>query len=179
LKIPWYWMLGIALMILTAVILGAIQTTLWYLVLGRFPAPMFWLIILVYITVTRPLWESTLMTYLLTLATAPFTALPYEAVLVYCLTLMLLLTLIRERVFWGGPTYFMLMVGFASVAAPLIYWMISRWFDKNPLVFPEIFDWLISACLTTLFSLPLYRLYQWFDKIASQDVGAEGRVGPR
>ncbi|MGZ3723212.1 MAG: hypothetical protein ACXVA9_09795 [Bdellovibrionales bacterium] len=178
-KIPWYWILGICLMIATVVILAAVQTTLWFLVFGRFPAPMFWLIVLVYLSVTRPLWEATMMTYLLSFAVAPFTASPYEVVLVFCLGLMVLLFLIRERVFWGGPTYFMLMVGGASLAAPVLYWLVSRWLDKNPLYVPEIFDWLISGCLTTLFSLPLYRLYQWYDVIASQDAFAEGRVGPR
>ena len=178
-KIPWYWLLGLGLMIFTAVLLSALQSSLWFLVFGRFPAPLFWLIILVYVSVTRPLWESTLSVYLLTLACAPFTAFPIEAMLVYCLLLMLLLNVIRERAFWGGPTYFMLMVGVASIAAPILFWMASRWFDKNPLFFPDIFDWLISAGLTTLCSLPIYRLYQWYDHIASQDAGAEGRVGPR
>jgi hypothetical protein len=179
LKIPWYWMLGIVLMIATVLVLSAAQTTLWFLVFGRFPAPMFWLIALVYISVTRPLWEATLLTYFLSFAVAPFTASPFEAVLVFCLALMVLIFAIRERVFWGGPTYFMLMVGGASLAAPLMYWIISRWLDKNPLSFPEIFDWLISGCLTTLCSLPLYRLYQFYDHIASQDAGSESRVGPR
>ena len=166
-------------MVLTVVILAAVQTTLWFLVFGRFPAPMFWLIVLVYVSVTRPLWEATMMTYLLSFAVAPFTASPFESVLVFCLALTVLIFLIRERVFWGGPTYFMLMVGGASVAAPIIYWIASRWLDKNPLFVPEIFDWLISGCLTTLFSLPLYRLYQFYDYVGSLDAGNEGRVGPR
>src|ERR1035437_529301 len=98
-------------MIVTVLILAAVQTSLWFLVFGRFPAPMFWLVVLVYISVTRPTWEATLVTYLLSFAIAPFTALPFEGVLVYCLLLMLSIILIRERVMWGGLTYFMLMVG--------------------------------------------------------------------
>jgi hypothetical protein len=166
-------------MISTVVLLAAAQTSLWFLVFGRFPAPMFWLVVLVYVSVTRPLWEATLMTYLLSFAVAPFTASPFEEVLVFCIALMLLVFLIRERVFWGGPTYFMLMVGGASLAAPILYWLVSRWLDRVPLYVPEIFDWLISGCLTTLFSLPLYGLYKWYDLIASQDAGDVGRVGPR
>jgi hypothetical protein len=179
LKIPWYWLLGLSLMIFTVVAFSAVQTSLWFLIFGRFPAPMFWLVVLVYISVTRPLWEATLFTYLLTFAIAPFTASPFEAILVFSLGLMLLIMLVRERVFWGGPTYFMLMVGGTTLAAPILYWMTSRWIDKKPLYFPDIFEWLIAGCLTTLFSLPIYRLYQWYDQIASQDAGREGRVGPR
>ena len=178
-KIPWYWLLGIVLMVFTAMVLSAAQTSLWFLVLGHFPPPMFWLIVLVYVSVTRPLWEATFMTYLLSLTIVPFTAAPFEAVLVFCLLLTVLIFLFRERVFWGGPTYFMMMVAGTSLAAPLIYWGVSRWLDKSPLSIPDIFDWLLSGCLTALFSLPMYRLYQWFDAIASQDAGAEGRVGPR
>ncbi len=166
-------------MTMTALILAAAQTSLWFLVFGRFPSPMFWLIILVYVSVTRPLWEATLVTYLLCAVTAPYTVFPFEALLVYCLSLMVLMVLIRERVFWGGPTYFMLMVAAASVSAPVLFWITSRVIDKSPLSFPNIFDWLISGCLTTLCCLPIYRLYQWFDVIASQDAGAESRVGPR
>jgi hypothetical protein len=178
-KVPWYWLLGLGLMMLSAIVLSALQTSLWFQLFGRFPAPMFWLITLVYFGVTRPLWEATLGIYLLVIVCAPFTVFPFAAFLVYALMLMLILILIRERVFWGGSTYFMLMVGVACVSAPILFWICSRWFDKNPLFLPAIFDWLIASGLTALFSLPLYRLYQWIDKIASQDAGADVRVGPR
>ncbi len=178
-KIPWYWALSLFLMLATAALFTAFQTSLWFLVLGRFPAPMLWLIILVYMSVTRPLWEATLMTYLLTFVFSSFTVFPFEAMMIYGLLLMLSLILIRERVFWGGPTFFMLMVGVASLAAPFLFWLCSRWFDKNPLFIPEVFDWLISALLTMLFSFPVYRLYQFYDRVSLMDAGSEGRVGPR
>ena len=178
-KIPWYWGLSLILMLATAAIFTAFQTSLWFLVLGRFPAPMLWLIILVYMSVTRPLWEATAMTYLLVFIYASFTVLPFEAMLIYCLLMMLILILIRERVFWGGSTFFMLMVGVASLSAPILFWLTSRWFDKNPVFIPEVFDWLISALLTMLFSFPVYRLYQWYDRISLMDAGSENRVGPR
>lgn len=178
-KIPWHWLLGLILIMLTASFLAAIQSSLWFLVFGSFPAPMFWLVILVYVSVTRPLWEATLTTYLLCAVTAPFTVFPFGAWLIYCLLLTVLLLLIRERVFWGGPTYFMLMVGVASLTAPILFWICSRWFDKYALYIPAIFDWMIAACLTALFSLPLYRLLQWFDKISTAEIGGDNRVGPR
>lgn len=178
-KIPWYWLLSLILMIFTAAFFSAVQTSLWFLVFGRFPAPMLWLVVLVYMTVTRPLWEATLMTYFLAFVYSSFTVFPFEAFLIYCLILMLILILLRERMFWGGPTFFMLMVGVASLSAPITFWFCSRWFDRNPLFIPDIFDWLISALLTVLASLPVYRLYQWFDRVALMDAGSEGRVGPR
>lgn len=178
-KIPWYWILSILLMLGTAMVLGGAETGLWFLLFGSFPAPMLWLIVLVYTVVTRPLWEATLMTYLLCFVNSAFTIFPFEALLVYSLILMGSLILVRERVFWGGPTYFMLLVGLASVAAPILFWFTSRWFDKNPVYIPEIFDWSISALLTMLCSLPIYRIYQWFDKVALLDAGSESRVGPR
>lgn len=178
-KIPWYWLLSLFLMVFTALLLAATQTSLWFLIFGRFPPPFFWLVILVYISATRPLWEAVMMTYLLTFVNAGFTAFPFEAMLVYSLCLMVLLFLIRERVYWGGPTFFMLMVAAASLSAPILFWLTSRWFDKNPVVIPELFDWLISALLTMLASLPIYRLYAWYDHIALFDAGSEERVGPR
>src|SRR5262249_40221934 len=156
----------------------ACETSLWFLVFGRFPPPMFWLIVLVYASVTRPLWEAVLITYLLTFTLAPFTVVPVNSLLIFCLMLMVFTVLIRERVYWGGPTFFMLMVGSASVAAPIAFWVLSRWSERNPLPYPGIFDWLISACLTTLFSLPLYGLYQWIDRVAAEDTVSDGRVGP-
>lgn len=178
-KIPWHWILSLGLVLLTAVVLVAFETSLWFLVFGRFPAPMFWLIILVYVSVSRPLWEAVLIAYLLSFALAPFTVVPFNIMLVFCLTLLVITVLIRERVFWGGPSYFMLMVGAVSIAAPIVFWILSRLSERNPVAVPEIFDWLISACLTTLFSLPIYALYQWYDRIAAQDALTEGRVGPR
>jgi hypothetical protein len=179
LKIPWPWILSLVLIVVTAVVMVAGTCSLWFLVFGRFPAPMFWLIILVYVSVTRPLWEAVLLTYLLSICLTPFTIVPFNALLIYCLMLLVLTVMIRERVYWGGPTYFMLMVGAASIASPVLFWLLSRWSERNPLVFPEIFDWLISACLTALFSLPVYQLFQWYDRIAAQDSLSEGRVGPR
>lgn len=166
-------------MVFTSLLLSAMQTSLWFLVFGRFPAPMLWLVVLVYCAVTRPLWEATMMTYLLCFANASFTAFPFEALLVFSLVLMLALILIRERVYWGGPTFFMLMVGLATLAAPAMFWLTSRYFDKNPVFIPEIFDWVIAALLTVLAALPIYRLYAWFDRVALLDAGSEGRVGPR
>lgn len=119
------------------------------------------------------------MVYLLTLVNSGFSVLPFEVFLVFQLVMMLVLFLIRERVYWGGPTFFMLMVGVAAVSSPILFWILSRWFDKNPIFIPEIFDWLISALLTVLFSLPIYHLYDWFDRISMMDSGSEGRIGPR
>lgn len=179
-KIPWYWILSIILMVGTTMVLNGLQTSFWYLLFGSFPPPLFWLIVLVYMSVTRTLGEATFMTYILAFVNSSFTAFPFEAMLVYCLAMMFMLMLIRERVYWGGPTFFMLMVGVASLSAPIIFWIASRVFEKNPVFIPAIFDWLISALLTMLFSLPLYRLYQAFDAVASQDAGApEGHIGPR
>jgi hypothetical protein len=179
LKIPWYWLLGLAMMIVSATVFTAFQTSLWFLIFGNFPAPMFWLILLVYVSVTRALWEATLTVYLLTASIAQFTIFPFEGMLIFCLLMMIALVLIRERVFWGGATYFMLMVGVASLAAPIFYWLCSRWIDKNPIFIPDIFDWLITGGLTVVFSPPLYRLYQWIDRFSEQDAGAESRLGPR
>jgi hypothetical protein len=178
LKIPWYWLISLGLLLIAATVFGAFQTSLWYLVFGSFPSPMLWLVLLVYVSVTRPLWEATLTTYLLTLVNTSFTAFPFEAMLVYSLILMVTLILVRERVFWGGPTFFMLMVGAASLSAPIFFWATSRWFDRNPLFIPQVFDWMIAALLTLLASLPVYRLCQWFDRISLMDAGSEGRVGP-
>jgi hypothetical protein len=179
LKVPWHWLIALALLTLTVLGLEAAGTSLWFLVLGSFPAPMFWLITLVYVSVTRPLWEATMITYLICLVSAPFTVFPFEGFLIYSLMLMGFIMVIRERVFWGGPTYFMLMVALTSLSAPILFWLDSRWFDKNPLHFPRIFEWLIAGLLSTLFSLPLYRLYQRLDRFANQDAGSEGWVGPR
>ncbi len=178
-KIPWFWMISIVLIMAMAVVLNGVQCAFWYLIFGSFPPPLMWMVVLVYMSVTRTLWEATLMTYLLTLVNTSFTAFPFEALLVYSLALMFMLMLIRERVFWGGPTYFMLMVGVASLTAPILFWIASRWFDKNPVFIPQIFDWLISGLLTMLFSLPVYRLFQFFDVVASQDAGSESHIGPR
>lgn len=178
-KIPWFWLISIVLVMALTVVMNGFQCAFWYLLFGSFPPPLLWLVALVYMSVTRTLWEATLMTYLLTFVNASFTAFPFEAMLIYSLALMFMLMLIRERVFWGGPTFFMLMVGVASLTAPILFWLTSRWFDKNPVFIPQVFDWLISGLLTVLFSLPVYRLFQLLDIVAMQDAGSEGHIGPR
>ena len=178
-KVPWFWLLSLALMLTTDLAFNATQSSLWFLVFGRFPPPLAWLVVLVYMSVTRPLWEAAMMTYLLTFVNSGFTVFPFEALLIYSLALMVVLFLIRERVYWGGPTFFMLMVGAASTSAPILFWLTSRWFDRNPAPAPDFWAWVLSALLTLLASLPIYRLYAWFDRVALLDAGSEGRVGPR
>lgn len=178
-KIPWHWLLSLLPFVVLLLVINGIQTSLWYLLFGSFPPPLFWLIVLTYVSVTKPLWEATLLTYILSLATAGFTAFPLEAFLVYNLAFMLMLMFIRERVFWGGATFFMLMVGVSSATAPFLYWLASRWFDKNPVFIPQVFDWVISALLSMVFSVPIYAICQAIDNVATKDAGAEGHIGPR
>lgn len=178
-KWPWLWLSGVALFAIAAILLNGIQSGFWYLVFGGFPPPLMWLVALVYVSVTRPLWEATVLTYVLTLVNAAYTIVPFEALLVFSVALMFALMLIRERVYWGGSAYFMLMVGVASLMAPVFFWLTSRWFDKNPIFIPEIFDWLISGLLTMLVSLPLYYVFQLIDAISNHDAVSEGTLGPR
>jgi hypothetical protein len=177
-RIPWPRILSPLVIVLIATLLSGASTTLWFLVFGSLAAPMLWLIVLVYVSMSRRLLEATFLTYLLTMVHASFTAFPASSLLIHHLTLVGLLVLIRERAFWGGPTYFMLMTSVASILALPLFWLISRAVDSSPLAVPELWDWLLSILWTVAFSLPLYLLFSKLDQWSFADAG-EGALGPR
>lgn len=170
-KLPWQPVLSVLFLLVVTAALTSFQTSLWVLALGGFPPPLFWLMMLVYVGVTRTPGPAVLIYYPMTLIISSFTVYPFEHFLLLNMLLLGAVLLVKGRIFWPGPTYFTLLCGSLSLVAPIVFWMISRVLDKNPVFLPEIFTWVVSGLMTMLVSLPIYR----FLEVVEKAIQAEGR----
>jgi hypothetical protein len=173
----WRWLLGIIVLVACTFGLTAIQTSLWFLIMGSFPPPLFWLMMLIYVALTRSLPQAIMYYYLLTMVISSFTVFPFEHFLLMNTIMLMLLLIVKGRIFWPGTSFYVLACGASALIAPLIFWTLSRLLDKNPLFMPEIFSWLVSALMTMLVSMALYNILRWFDRILlaegrSENIGA-------
>jgi hypothetical protein len=177
LKNHWLIALNIAFFAILTSLLSALQTSLWFQVLGPFPPPQFWIVILTYSILNRHLWEGVLMTYILTLVIASFTAYPIENFLLVNMGCLMFISFIKNRIYLSSPTYFMLMSGSTLLVYDILFTILSQFADKNPIHHPAVFDWIISLLLTMLASLPLYRFLKWVDNWTDRNETAETTSG--
>lgn len=173
-KIPWPWILNLFLVILLTMLCTAFQTSLWLQVIGSFPPPNLWLCILVYLALNRSMGQAVFWFYLLSIALSGFTIFPVENFLLLNMLMLTTMAIVKARIQWDGPTYYMLMCGAMSLLAPVLFWSISRLTDDNPVFIPEIFIWLISGLMTMLFSLVMYKILDGLDRLTLRDSSSEG-----
>lgn len=166
----------IAIVVLTDLIC-ALQTSLWMQVLGTFPPPMLWLPVMTYVILHRPIWEGVFMTYVLTFVLCAYTAEPFEHFLLANLLSLVFVLLIKNRIYWSSPNYFMLMTATSLLLHFLLIFILSQFYDHNPLRNPELFHWMISFLLTVLVSVPIYRFLKWLDKISQREESTDSIGG--
>ncbi len=174
-----HWLTGLNILcILTFLsLMCAFQASLWMQVLGGFPPPLIWIVVLTFVTLHRHVGEAVFMTYLMTCVISAYTAEPFEHFLLNNMICLVFILLIKNRIYWPSPNYFMLMTAAATALHFLMNLLLSQFLDANPLRSPEFFHWMISFLLTLLISIPIYQLLKWFDRITQRDVTAESTGG--
>lgn len=157
------------LFILTTLFLLAIQCTLWFQVFGGFAAPQLWTILFAYWILNRSLTESVFTIYLLAGILASFTALPFGVLLLLLNGTLVLTLMFKSRIFWLGPTYFLLFVGVINITLPILHMLFAWVIEKRPILRPEVFDWMLSTLITTLVAYPVLQICQLFDRIGERE----------
>lgn len=162
--------------LLTTLILTSLQCSLWLQFFGYFPAPLMWQPVIAFWAVYRNLSEGLLMTYLLTITTVSLSAIPLSLFLFLNLVCFVVAKAIKQRIYWSGPTYLMLISGTLSLFFPLGHFILSWAIEPNPITDPEILDSILSALFTVLMAMPLYFLFVKIDQKTNKelptDVGA-------
>lgn len=176
-KNHWLTALNILGLLVFSNLLTAFQTSLWMQVLGGFSPPYFWLVVLTFAILHRHVGEGVLMVYLFTLQLSAYTSLPFEQLLVNNMTCLVLILLVKNRIYWSSPNYFMLMTGAATTLHFILTFVLSQFLDHNPLRSPEWFNWALSFLMTILVSIPIYRFLKWWDRLTDRDELAESTGG--
>jgi cell shape-determining protein MreD len=160
---------NLLLFALATLLLGTVQTSLWFEIFGYFPAPAFWMPCLVYVALFRSTIETVIYAYLVAFLLATLTAIPEGTLMVVCLAVALSVQVFKQRIYWSESTYFMLICGIASLLFN-VYHMASTFFIGNAaLTSPQISDWLIQALLTPLIAPGLMPIFRWIDRITQRE----------
>ena len=155
----------------------SIQISLWPQLFGDFPAPQFWITILAYWVMGRHLIEGLAMTYFLSFLIGALTAMPLNLILTINMILFCSGFLLKRRIFWVGPAYLMVLSGLGSLLFPIVHFIISWFFEANPIRFPEIFHWSVVCLFAVFWSPVLLIIFRALDTLTSKELSSEAGAG--
>lgn len=164
---------NVALFLVATLLLGTLQTSLWFQVFGYFPGPALWIPCLVYVALYRSTLETVIYAYLTAFVLATLTAMPEGTLMVTCLALALTAQLFKQRIFWTSASYAMMICGLSALTFQIYHWGATFVIGNEPLTSPAVIDWLIEALLTPLVAPVLFPVFRWFDRLTGRDPEAD------
>ncbi len=154
---------------LMTVLLASFQSSLWLQLFGYTPPPYMWIAIVNYWVMFRRPGRAMIMTYIAAYALFAMTGMPLNILFSILIINFAILYFIRDRVFWTGPTHFMLACGGSAFLLPLSTAISCVIFEAHPFVEFRFFSWIISALFTALSALPIYYVLVFIDRLTFQD----------
>ena len=140
------------------------QSTLWFQITGGIPAPLFWLNLVVYLSIEKKPFVALALIQFIGWIVAAFTATHIGVLQVTLFILFWLIYLIRSRIYWPGSMYYSFISFIAVVAFQVIYILTSLLIEKNA---ASILFWdrTIQILLTPLFSFFMYSPIKKLDRL--------------
>ena len=154
---------------LLAVLLASFQSSLWLQLFGYTPPPYMWLAVVNYWVMFRRPGRALIMNYLVAYALFAMTGMPLNILFSVLLMNFAVLYFIRDRVFWAGPTHFMLACGGSAFFMPISIMISCLIFEAHPFLDFHAFAWIITALFTALAALPIYYVLVFIDRLTFQD----------
>ena len=164
---------NIALFAFAVLVLGTLQTSLWFQIFGYFPAPALWIPVLVYIALFRSTFETVVFSYITGFVLSTMTAIPEGLLMSVCLALALTVQVVKRRIYWPSASYFMMICGSSALVFHIYHWGSTFLIEENPLTSPQVSAWLIEALLTPLVAPVIFPLLQFFDRITAREQSAD------
>jgi len=155
---------NLGLFALAILVLGTVQTSLWFQIFGHFPSPALWIPCLIFVALSRSTLEAVVFAYIAGFMLSTLTAMPEGILMIVCLGLVLTAQIFKQRIYWSSSSYFMMTCGFAALMFHVYHWAVSFLVGDHPLVSPAVSDWLIEALLTPLAAPLIFPLLRWFDR---------------
>lgn len=167
---------NVLLYVLLNVAFTSFQCSLWLQFFGYFPSPHMWIPTLAYWAIYRRIQEGLFMSYLLVISTVALSSIPLSLFLLLNLLCFALALIVKQRIYWYGPTYLMLICGLISLAFPLFHFLLSWLLEPKPIQDPEILDAILSGLFTALIALPLYYVFVRLDALTHKELPTETGV---
>ena len=156
-------LLHYAIFIALTVLLCDLQSSLWIQFFGFSPAPLLWVLVLVYWVLYRRFIESLIMLYIITYILSLFTTAHFGLLCFNLHCILFIIYFIKGRLYLEGPLYFMAITATACFIFPPLHSLNNVLLTKLPWIYPDVFSWIMNILLTMLASLPTYQLFVWVD----------------
>jgi hypothetical protein len=150
-------------------LLAGFQSSLWLHVFGYFPAPYAWIAVLNYWILYRSVYEAIIMCYLVAFAVVTMSGASIEMAIGINLTVLAVISVLRNRILWSGPNSFMLASGISALIIPVASFILSFLLERTSVADFYFYDWVLRALLTSAFSLPLFYIFILLDKATRRE----------
>lgn len=151
--------------LLLVAFLTSFQTSLWYDFFGALTPPFLAIPILVYFTIYRNLKDAFIMSLLTSLLLTNFTIAPHGLSISIFICIVLLLSKLKTRIYWEGPTYYIGITALFTFSFHLFYYLVSWSFEKTGFASVQIIDWLLQTLFTCLISPIIMMTCLFIDKL--------------
>ena len=141
----------------------AFQTSFWPFVLGSFPSPQLWLIMVIFIALKWPNIRAVLFSYFLGLIMTRYSYIPLKMAWTSLVALMLFVWIFKNRIHSTSLFYFSILATSGSFFYAVAYILISRWLEPNPTPIFFLHRLLEMGC-NFLFSIPIYKFLEFIDQ---------------
>ncbi len=157
---------NILLVLASTLLIASLQTTIWYQFFD-FSPPLFWLPIIVYLSLYRKTFEGILIVYLLSLVLYTLTIVNIGLLLFNFATLYLIFYFFKNHIFLTGMKYFFICNCLATVAFQFNHLLFSILFGE----FTHLLFWdrLLQLIITPLSAFPIYYLLSKIDQVTDRE----------
>lgn len=166
-KISYFLLHAIGLIFLLVVATG-FQTSFWTLFFGALPGPMIWLLFFLYLALYRRPIEAIGLSYLCAVQLYFFGWIPFGLLVLNIVILYGIIHLVKERIFWPGPRYFVIASCLATLIYQIIYIFNSWLFELIPIREIMLFERIFQAIITPLFAIPVFYVLKGWERITHQ-----------
>lgn len=165
----WFLIQHFAVVALLVLLLMVLETTVWFHWFNQLPAPNFWIPIIVYYCLQHSYFRSLVMIYLVSIIVSSLSSMPVALIIISQLFVFGALTLVRQRIYWGGTSYFLLATTGALLLWDLNHLMLSWLIEPNSIERPQWISWLAELLYAPLFTPALFRLLAKIDRWVEDD----------
>lgn len=167
--IPWRVLYHFIIIPALVLLFTGLQTSLWFQLLGLFPTPQLWIIILTYLIIHRSFWMSLSMGYLFSVLMTGFTAWPFEYLLASSMLIVGSSQLLKDRIYGSGANYFIALCGWNVFLFHLCYTLLGLVKEDITLGRIGLFAFSLSPLLSVLLAYPVYFGFKFLDRLFKQE----------
>jgi hypothetical protein len=146
-----------------------LQTSFWHQITDGAPAPQFWLIIILYLTLYRTYFQVMFGSYALAFILKSFSAISLGFIYPLLFLLITPTHYVKGRIFWPSTRYFVVITAGFTLFYHILVILLSYYIEVNPAPI-QFFTRFVEILLTTLWAAPVYWLMNRIDHVTLPEI---------